>query len=122
MNNLPLHVAVVDDDPSLCRSFGRLLRAAGIQPVMYSSAEEFLADTRRSAFDCLVFDVRLGGMSGIDLGLWLAAEGEAPPIIFITAYDDAETRRRAQHAGCAAYFRKTDAGAGVLEAIRRVAA
>ena len=117
-----LNVAVVDDDPSLCRSLGRLLRAAGMQSTAYGSAEAFLADREQPRFDCLVLDVQLGGMSGIDLGLWLAAEGATAPIIFVTAYDDAETRARAQRAGCAAYFRKTDAGAGVLDAIRRIAA
>jgi FixJ family two-component response regulator len=122
METAPLQVALVDDDPSLCRSLGRLLRAAGIQSTAYCSAEAFLADRQQPRFDCLVLDVQLGGMSGIDLGLWLAAEGGAAPIIFVTAHDDDETRARAERAGCAAYFRKTDSGAGVLEAIRRVAA
>jgi len=121
MTPSPVQVAVVDDDPSLCRSLGRLLRAAGMESVAYGSAEAFLADTTQPHFDCLLLDVQLGGMSGIELGLWLAAEGGAPPIIFVTAYDDAETRGRAERAGCSAYFRKTDAGAGVLDAIRRLA-
>jgi FixJ family two-component response regulator len=121
MKNNPLQVAVVDDDESLCRSFGRLLRAAGIRPFMYPSAEAFLADREQPQFDCLVFDVRLGGMSGIELGLWLAAEGAPAPIIFVTAYDEAGSRRLAERVGCAGYFRKTDSGDAVLEAIRRVA-
>jgi FixJ family two-component response regulator len=121
MSTPPIYVAVVDDDQSLCRSFGRLLRAAGMQPVTYASAEAFLADTKQPRFDCLVFDVQLGGMSGIELGQRLAAEGNHPPIVFITAYDDPETRADAVSAGCAAYFRKTDSGAEVLEAIRRLA-
>ena len=116
----PVQVGVVDDDPSLCRSLGRLLRAAGMQPVTYGSAEAFLADTTQPPFDCLVLDVQLGGMSGLELGHWLAAEGGAPPIIYVTAYDDAETRRSAERAGCAAYFRKSDAGDSVLAAIRRL--
>ena len=117
----PTYVAVVDDDQSICRSFARLLRAAGIQPITYGSAEAFLADSKRPQFDCMVFDVQLGGMSGIELGQELAkGEGNHPPIVFITAHDDPETRARAQAAGCAAYFRKTDSGADVLEAIRRL--
>ena len=63
----PTYVAVVDDDESVCRSFARLLRASGIQAVTYSSAEAFLADSKRPQFDCMVFDVQLGGMSGIEL-------------------------------------------------------
>lgn len=118
----PIYVALVDDDESLCRSFGRLLRAAGIQPITYPSAEAFLADSKHPQFDCLVLDIQLGGMSGIELSRRLAAEGDHAPIIFITAHDDPDARAEAEAAGGAAYFRKTDSGADVLEAIRRLAA
>ncbi len=118
----PIYVAVVDDDESLCRSLSRLLRAGGIQPINYASAEAFLADTKHPQFDCLVLDIQLGGMSGIELAQRLAAEGGRIPIIFITAYDDPEARANAEAVGCAAYFRKSDSGAEVLDAIRRVAA
>jgi len=117
----PFYVAIVDDDETLCRSLGRLLRASGMQPVTYDSAEAFLADSKRPRFDCLVVDIRLGGVSGIELGRRLVAEGGHAPFIFITAYEDAEARAEAEAAGCAAYFRKTDSGADVLAAIRRVA-
>lgn len=118
----PIFVAVVDDDEGACRSLSRLLRAVGIQPVAYSSAEAFLADKKQPQFDCLVFDVQLGGMSGIELSRQLTAAGGRTPCIFITAHDDPKARAEAEAAGCAAYFRKTDSGADVLEAIRRVAA
>jgi FixJ family two-component response regulator len=118
----PIYVAVVDDDEKLCQSFGRLLRAAGLQPITYPSAEEFLADRKQPRFDCLVLDVQLGGMSGIDLAHRLVADGAPPPFIFITAHDDPAARVEAEAAGCAAYFQKTDSGTRVLEAIRRVAA
>jgi FixJ family two-component response regulator len=115
------YVAVVDDDQSVCRSFARLLRSAGIQPITYASAEAFLADSKRPQFDCMVFDVQLGGMSGIELAQVIAAtEIRHAPVIYITAHDDAETRASAEAAGCAAYFRKTDSGADVLETIRRL--
>ncbi len=78
------YVAVVDDDEKLCQSFGRLLRAAGLQPITYPSAEAFLADTKQPRFDCLVLDVQLEGMSGIELAQRLTAEGAPPPFIFIT--------------------------------------
>jgi FixJ family two-component response regulator len=116
-----LQVAVVDDDESLCRSLGRLLRASGIHAITYTSAEAFLADAKPPRFDCLVLDVQLGGMSGIELGRRLVAKGGYAPFIYITAFDDAETRNEAVAMGCAAYFRKTDAGADVLDAIRRLA-
>ena len=117
----PFYVAVVDDDESLCRSLGRLLRASGMQPIIYGSAEEFLADTKKPRFDCLVFDVQLGEMSGIELARHIVAEGGHAPFIFITAHDDRETCAAAQAVGCAAYFLKSDSGANVLEAIRRAA-
>jgi len=115
------YVAVVDDDENICRSFGRLLRAAGMQPITYASAESFLADTKHPLFSCLVLDIQLGAMSGIELAQRLAAAGGRTPIIFITAHDDPEARSAAKALGCAAYFRKTDSGKEVLEAIRRVA-
>ena len=115
------YVAVVDDDESICRSFGRLLRAAGLQPVPYDSAESFLADTKHPQFGCLVLDIQLGNMSGIELAQQLSAAGEHTPVIFITAHDDPEARNAADALGCAAYFRKTDSGKEVLETIRKVA-
>ena len=120
-NPTPIYVAVVDDDESVCRSFGRLLRAAGMHPITYLSAEALLADTKRPQFGCLLLDIQLGGMSGIELAQQLVAAGGLTPIIFITAYDDPEVRASAEVAGCAAYFRKTDSGKEVLEAIRRTA-
>ena len=69
-----------------------------------------------------MFDIQLGGMSGIELARRLMAEGWHIPVIFITAHDDPETRAEAEAAGCTAYFRKTDSGAEVLDAIRRAAA
>ena len=116
----PIYVAVIDDDESLGRSLGRLLRASGMQTITYASAEAFLADTKQPRFDCLVLDVQLGGMSGIALAQRLVAEGGHPPFIFITAHDDPQTRAGAHATGCAAYFRKSDSGAEVLEAIRRL--
>jgi FixJ family two-component response regulator len=117
----PLYVAVVDDDEQACRALGRLLRAAGMQPIAYPSAEAFLADTKCPHFDCLVLDIQLGGMSGIELAQRLKAEGGHTPFIFITAHHDPESRAAAEALGCTAYFRKTDSGTDVLEAIRRVA-
>ena len=74
------YVAVVDDDENLCRSSGRLLRAAGLFPVSYPWAEAFLPDTERPYFDCLVLDVRLGGMSGIELRQRLNEMGPTSPL------------------------------------------
>jgi len=116
-----IYVAVVDDDENICRSFGRLLRAAGMQPITYDSAESFLADTKHPQFSCLVLDIQLGGISGIELAHRLAAVGVRTPVVFITAHDDPAARSAAEALGCAAYFRKTDSGKDVLETIRKIA-
>lgn len=116
------YVAVVDDDESICRSFGRLLRAAGFQPISYPSAEAFVDDLKHPHFDCLLLDIQLGGMSGIDLKKQLDAAGSTTPVIFITAFDDPAARTQALATGCAGFFRKTDSGSDVLDALRRAVA
>jgi FixJ family two-component response regulator len=122
MNTRNTYVAVVDDDESICRSFGRLLRAAGFQPITYPSAEAFLEDLKHPQFDCLVLDIQLSGMSGLELRDQLTAAGSVTPVIFITAYDDPDARTEALPSACAGYFRKADSGNLVLDAIRRAIA
>jgi FixJ family two-component response regulator len=112
-------VGVVDDDESVLRSLARFLRAAGMQPITYSSAEDFHADVNRPRFDCLVLDVQLPGMSGIDLRNQLAKEGVAIPVIFVSAYDDPQARDEAMTGRCLGFFRKSDAGNEILDAIRQ---
>ena len=114
-----IYVAVVDDDESICASFSRLLRAAQFQAVAYASAEAFLADTKHPKFDCLVLDIQLGGMSGLELRNRLHAVKDGTPVVFITAHDDPVVRAQVEAAGCAGFFLKTDSGALVLAAIRR---
>lgn len=112
------YLAVVDDDESVCRSLCRLLRTAGFHPVPFYSAEQFLADRDRPHFECLILDVQLDGISGIELWHRLVAVGDTTPVVFITAHDNAASRREAQVCGCAGYFRKTDPGHTILNAIR----
>jgi FixJ family two-component response regulator len=114
-----IYIAVIDDDESLCRSMSRLLRAAHLQPITYPSAEAFLEDTKRPQFDCLVLDIQLKGMSGLELRQRLSALKDATPVVFITAHDDPEVRAQAEASDCAGYFRKTDSGAEVLAVIHR---
>jgi FixJ family two-component response regulator len=114
-----VYVAVVDDDESVCRSFSRLLRMAGFQPINYYSAEAFLEDSKHPQFDCLVLDVQLGGMSGLELSRRLASVRDATPVIFITAHDDPGARAEALATGCFGYFSKNQPGQIVIDAIRR---
>lgn len=112
-------IAIIDDDESVCRSIGRLLQLAGLPSVFFASAEAFLANRLWDRFGCLLVDVQLTGMSGIELGRQLAARGSTTPVIYITAYDDPETRVEALRSGCAGFFRKTDPGPDIIAAIRR---
>ena len=121
-SNQIIYIAVVDDDESVCHSMSRLLRAAHLQPITYPSAESFLADKKHPRFDCLLLDIQLKGMSGVELNRRLAAVKDATPVIFITAHDDPEARLEAEASGCAGFFRKTDSGTEVLAAIRRAIA
>ncbi len=114
-----ISIAIVDDDASLCHAMERLMRAAGFQSMIYSSAEAFLRESEHSRTDCILLDIQLGGMSGFELQSMLASSGSTIPIIFITAYDDPETRERARQTGCSAYLRKNDSGEAVIEAIRK---
>jgi FixJ family two-component response regulator len=115
-----VYVAVIDDDESLCRSMCRLLHQAGLHAIAFQSAEEFLADSLRSHFACLLVDVQLLGMSGIELHQQLIQSGTRTPVIYITAYDDPGARQEAEALGCAGFFRKSDSGPQIIETIRRV--
>jgi len=112
-------VAIIDDDASANRALGRLLRGAGFDPKGFESAETFLADPARTSFGCLLVDIQLTGMSGLELQRQLQAEGSRMPLIFITAHDDPAARDEAVRRGCAAFFRKTDPGALIIDALRR---
>jgi FixJ family two-component response regulator len=105
MTSAPL-VVVVDDDSAVLKAFGRVLRAAGFDTATYSSAEEFLTTPPPRRAQCLVLDVQLSGMSGLDLQRHLRANGSTLPVIIVTAYDDEEVRCEARAAGCAGYFDK----------------
>ncbi len=112
-----IHVAVVDDDESFSRALERLLRAAGFEPFVCASGEAFLQDKRPPSPACLVLDIHLGGMSGLDLCRRLRALGKTAPVIFVTAHDEPESREEAQRAGCSAYFCKPVPGKLLLDAI-----
>ena len=113
------YVVVVDDDDSFARALGRLLRASGYEVQTYPSGEAFLASTALPSPDCLVLDIQLGGMSGLDLLRQLRDLGNLVPIIFVTAHDEAEVKDEAVQAGCVAYLRKPVVSRALLEAVAR---
>ena len=115
-------VAIIDDDASANRALGRLLRGAGFEPSGFDSAESFLADPTRPTFGCLLVDIQLTGMSGLELQRRLQSEGSRVPVIFITAHDDPGYRAEAVRRGCVGFFRKTDPGALIVDTLRRALA
>ncbi|MBY5621535.1 response regulator [Rhizobium leguminosarum] len=122
MEKLRRTVAVVDDDASLRRSLGRLLNAYGFLAEEYASAEDFLARDRKKPIDCLVLDIDLGGMSGIDLQRRLKAEGSVLPVIFITALEAGAVKAEAEKVGSVAYLQKQFSGAALIAAINNALA
>lgn len=116
--NKPL-IAVVDDDQSVGRSLVRFLKASGFQSFHFRSAEIFLADPQHTRFDCLILDIQLDGMSGMDLREQLGWAGVNIPIIFVTARDDTEIDRVAAQALDATFLQKSVPGEAILAAIGR---
>lgn len=112
-------VAVVDDNPSMRRSVERLLNANGFITEGYASAEVFLGNAQTSGIRCLVLDIHLGGMSGIELWHHLKQAGISPPVIFITAVDDEALEQEAVKAGCIAYLQKPFPAESLVAAINR---
>jgi FixJ family two-component response regulator len=106
MATAPHTVAIVEDDPSVRKSLKRLLTAYGFTTEGYASGEAFLDAGGEGRTACLVLDVHLKGMSGIELRQQLTASGSTLPVIFITAVDEDELEREAVNAGCLAYLRK----------------
>jgi FixJ family two-component response regulator len=112
-------VAVVEDDPSMRRSVERLLNAHGFPTEGYSSAEAFLHRDTSSRFGCIVLDIHLGGMSGIELRHLLKGSGSKLPVIFITAVDDKALELEGAQAGCVAYLQKPFPKALLLDAVNK---
>jgi len=110
-------VVVVDDDKTMLRSLERLLNASGFDTEVFSSAEAFLERTDGRPAACIVLDIHLGGMSGIELRRRLAASGSPVPVVFMTAFDDEGTRDEAVEAGCIAFLRKPFPARSLIGAI-----
>jgi FixJ family two-component response regulator len=113
-------IAIVDDDPSVRRSLHRLVQSAGYRVQTFASAGAFLESLSASRPACLVLDVHLDGMNGLELQERLAGVGTAVPIIFITAHDDVATRARIERSGAAGHLWKPFDDTALLDLILRV--
>jgi FixJ family two-component response regulator len=119
MNEAAPIVFVVDDEPAVCISLKRLLRTVGLEARTYASAQEFLRCDRPDAPGCLVLDVRLPGLSGLDLQQELTAAKIDLPVIFITGHGDIPMSVRAMKAGAVEFLTKPFREQELLEAIHR---
>jgi FixJ family two-component response regulator len=115
-------VSIVDDDESLRRSVKNLLTSVGFQVETFASAEAFLESAHRADTRCVVLDLRMPGMSGLDLLTHLAATGSPIPVVILTAHSDDEARRRMLQAGAVAFLGKPFHGEALLGAVRRALA
>jgi len=111
-------ISVVDDDESIRRTTTLLIESFGFRAAAFESAENFLGSGRLNDTSCLIVDVQMPGMNGLQLQSQLAAAGCSIPIIFITAHDDKESRRRAMQAGAVAFLGKPFTDEQLLQSIR----
>jgi RNA polymerase sigma factor (sigma-70 family) len=116
MNEAP-SVFVVDDDPSVRRAIKRLIGSVGLQAEVFGSTQEFLRSKRPDAPSCLVLDIRLPGISGLDFQRELAVANTFIPIIFITAHGDIPMTVRAMKAGAVEFLTKPFRDQDLLDAI-----
>lgn len=111
-------VAIVDDDDSVRDALGGLLKAVGFPARAFASAEEFLKSGQQHQTSCLIADIRMPGMSGLELQAQLNAERCRIPIIFITAHGDTKMRIQALRAGAVEFLSKPFDDEVLLESVR----
>jgi FixJ family two-component response regulator len=118
MSGNPSIVMIVDDDNSIRKSVRRLMKSYGIAVETFVSAEEFLGSDRLNKTSCLILDVHMPGISGLELQKRLIASGHAIPVIFITAFADDGARAKAMKAGAVGYLAKPFDDEELLNCIR----
>jgi FixJ family two-component response regulator len=110
-------ISIIDDDAAVRESLRGLLRSVGFAVEAFASAEDFLSSDQRAGTDCLVLDVRMPGMSGLELQRHLLAAEPRVPVIFITANGDEEQRSQALDAGAVDYLLKPFTEEALLSAV-----
>jgi FixJ family two-component response regulator len=124
MSSLPNRnvVFVVDDDAGMLRSVARLLRQFGYASLLFSSAEAFANHSDFEEAVCVLLDIDLGDVSGIELRLRLKAAGSSLPVIYMTGNDSPAIRTAAHQSGCFAYLTKPFSARSLMEPIERASA
>jgi FixJ family two-component response regulator len=110
-------ISVIDDDASVRAATNNLLSSHGYLVHMFASAEEFLQSARLNDSSCVIADVQMSGMSGLDLLSHMRAQGHAAPFIFITAFPEDSIRARALKAGAVGFLAKPFAGTALINCV-----
>jgi FixJ family two-component response regulator len=119
MSENRLTICIIDDDKSVRRALHRLIRSAGWNAESFATAEDFLQSAGPLRPACLILDIHLPGLSGLQLQARLQAEDRAVPIVFITAYADEHMREAALRAGAVAFLEKPFEEQPLLDAVQR---
>jgi FixJ family two-component response regulator len=112
-------IAVVEDDASVNKAIARLLGVSGFEVMTFDSAEAFLSRDSNRQFDCLVLDVTLPGLSGIELHHRLMTSGVSRPVVFITAHEEPIGRAQMDQSGMAAYLTKPFRARALINAVTK---
>ncbi len=110
-------VYVIDDDASVRKAFGRLMRSANIRAEIFSSPDEFFRTDRKEGTACILLDISMPGITGFEFMQVMAAEKIDMPVIVVSASDDVRIRERAKELGAVAFFRKPVDDQALLDAI-----
>jgi FixJ family two-component response regulator len=113
------HIAIIDDDKAVRTALRRLLRCAHHKAEAYGSGREFLQDLDRHTPDCLVLDVQMPDMSGLQVQQHLSAIGASVPVVMITGHDEIGAQEACLAAGACSYLRKPLDRSVLMEAIER---
>ena len=112
--NRPAMVAIIDDDEAVRLATASLVRSLGLTISTFASAEEFLQSPRCCDSDCVITDVQMPGMGGMELQARLRAAGSRTPVIFITAFPEDHVRRQATEGGAIGFFSKPYDGGAMI--------
>jgi FixJ family two-component response regulator len=112
-------ISIIDDDRSMLLALAGLLRSLGFAVEAYSAAETFLQSRTRDTSDCIITDIQMAGLSGIELKQWLDAHANVTPVIMITARPEAHLHAQALACGAVCLLKKPFDSAALLASLRR---
>ena len=118
MSKVPV-ISIVDDDKSVREAMQRLIRSLGYATATFASAEDYMLSNHLRDTSCLITDIKMPGMSGIEMQNWLIANGHRTPVIFVTALSEEKIRGRVLEAGAFGFFSKPPNKKCLIECIDR---